>query len=133
MPVLIDAWNLIRCRASAISDDGPDFLASARKLIACLQEFQMTHSDPIIAVFDSRREFLDVPYRNSPKLTIIAARDADDYIMRYIDSVPERQRRNIRVVSSDNSVYFHAKSSYATPLRSEEFWGKLNGTANPRP
>lgn len=125
MPIIIDGWNFIRNGRSSIRDDEADSLEAAQKLIFRLTDFQRTHNDPIVLVFDSTCEYLDMKYTNSPKLTIVPARDADSYIKKYIDKTPERQRRNVRVVSSDNDVYFHAKSSYATPVRCEEFWGKL--------
>lgn len=125
MSIVIDGWNLIRSEASAIDDSGPDSLESAMELIGRLESFQVSHNDPIVLVFDSTHEYLEIDYRNTPKLTVVPARDADAYIKRYIDKVPERQRRNVRVVSSDNDVYYYAKSSYATPIRSEEFWKKL--------
>lgn len=123
MPVIIDGWNFIRHRSSHIEDE--DALQSAGTLIAYLQEFQLTHSDPIIIVFDSKHEFLDMHYQSNPKLKVVAARDADNYIKRYIDRVPQKQRRSIRVVSSDNSLYYYAKDAYATSMRCEEFWNKL--------
>lgn len=125
MPIIIDGWNLIRNDRSAIDDDGDDSLGAAERLIACLCRFQQTRRDPIVLVFDSTREYLGMRYANTPSLRVVASRDADTYIKRYIDGVPERQRRNLRVVSSDNEVYFYAKSSYATPVRSEEFWQRL--------
>jgi predicted RNA-binding protein with PIN domain len=125
MPIIIDGWNFIRDRRSGIRDDGEDSLPAAKMLIAYLQDFQHSHNDPIILVFDSRHEFLDIDYKNSPKLRIVPAQDADNYIKRYIDKTPERQRRNLRVVSSDSDVYYYAKSSYATPLKCEEFWNKI--------
>ncbi|MBN1527177.1 MAG: NYN domain-containing protein [Candidatus Omnitrophica bacterium] len=127
MPLIIDGWNLIRNDASDI--DTNDALESARILIAYLGRYQSTHNDPIIVVFDSSREFLDIDYSNTPKLKVVPSKDADAYIKRYLDKTPERQRKNIRVVSSDNSVYYYARSSYATPLKSEEFWEKLRGDA----
>ncbi len=127
MPIIIDGWNLIRNRASCINDDESESLDAARHLISYLRAFQQTHSDPIVLVFDSTKEYLDMQYTNSAKLRIVPAKDADGYIKRYVDKTPERQRRNLRVVSSDNDVYFYAKSSYATPLTSEEFWRKLKG------
>jgi predicted RNA-binding protein with PIN domain len=114
VPIVIDGWNFIRDRSSRIDDD--------------LEEFQSTHNDPIVLVFDSKYEYLEISYRNTPKLKVVPARDADDYIKRYIDEVPERQRRNLRVVSTDNEVYYYAKSSYATPLKCREFWDKLCGS-----
>lgn len=127
MPIIIDGWNFIRNHRSRISDETSESLEAARALIARLSRFQQTRRDPIILVFDSSNEYLDMDYTSSPALRIVPAKDADAYIKRYIDRTPERQRRNLRVVSSDNDVYFYAKSSYATPLRSEEFWGKLEG------
>lgn len=127
MPIIIDGWNLIRDRSSAIRDDDTDSLEAAAKMISYLTQFQLTHSDPIVLVFDSSNEFLDMHYTNSQLLTVVPARSADAYIKKYIDETPERQRRNLRVVSSDNDVYFYAKSSYATPMRCGEFWGKLRG------
>jgi predicted RNA-binding protein with PIN domain len=132
MPIIIDGWNLIRNSSSEIDDADMESLDSADCLIARLARFQETRADPIILVFDSRREYLGLSYRNNPKLTVVPSRDADRYIKRYIDAVPERQRRNLRVVSSDNEIYFYAKSSYATPVRSEEFWGKLKRSRNGR-
>jgi len=126
MPILIDGWNLIRNTKSDISDEDDGSLESVSRLIAYLDQFQRTHKDPIIAVFDSSREFLDIEYHNNEKLSIIPAKNADDYIKKYIDEMPERQRVNLRVVSSDNSVYYYAKSSYATPVKCEDFWDKLN-------
>lgn len=125
MPILIDGWNLIRNRRSDISDECRDALSSAEMLIGYLERFQQTHNDPVIIVFDSTNEFLGIDYRGSPKLRIVPAKNADDYIKRYIDKIPERQRRAIRVVSSDNDVYFYAKSSYATCVKCEEFWDKI--------
>ena len=127
MPIIIDGWNLIRNRKSSIRDDGEDSLESARVLITYLSEFQETHNDPIVLVFDSTNEYLDMRYTSTPKLRIVAARDADDYIKKYIEDTPDRQRRNIRVVSSDNDRYYYAKSYSATPLKCEAFWGKLQG------
>lgn len=128
MPIVIDGWNFIRDGSSPIRDEGHDYLEPARTLVAYLQDFQLTHNDPIVLVFDSTHEYLEMDYRNTPKLKIVPARDADGYIKRYIDQVPERQRRNVRVVSSDNDVFYYAKSSYATPIRCREFWFKLCGS-----
>lgn len=129
MPIIIDGWNLIRDKNSDIKDDdGREALESARKLIMNLEEFQAAHNDPITVVFDSRREFLDINYKNSHKLTVVPAKDADDYIRRYIDRTPERQRRNLRVVSSDNDIFYYARSSYASPVKCGEFWEKLAGS-----
>ena len=125
MPIIIDGWNLIRNSRSPINDDNGDSLEAAMTLIAYLDDFQKEHQDPIVVVFDSSNEFLDIDYHNTPKLRIVPARDADLYIKSYIEKVPEKQRRNVRVVSSDNDVYYHAKSYSATPLSSEEFWSKL--------
>ena len=127
MPIIIDGWNLIRDEDSHINDDDTDSLEAAEKLVSYLDEFQHTHNDPIVIVFDSTHEYLDFDYENTPKLTVVPSRNADAYIKRYIDSVPERQRRNVRVVSSDNEVYYYAKSSYATAVRSGEFWAKMRG------
>ncbi|MBI4336071.1 MAG: NYN domain-containing protein, partial [Candidatus Omnitrophica bacterium] len=109
MPIIIDGWNLIRHEGSGIDDD--DALAGAGELIAILGKFQESHADPIILVFDSKNEYLDMPLTNTAKLRIVAARDADSYIKKHIDEVPARQRRNLRVVSSDRSLYFYAKDS----------------------
>lgn len=125
MPIVIDGWNLIRNRNSDIKDDGEDAIDSAATLIAYLEEFQSDHNDPIVLVLDSKKEFLSLTYKNTNKLTVVPAKDADDYIKRYIDKTPEKQRVNLRVVSSDNSVYYYARSSYATAIRCEEFWNKL--------
>ena len=130
MPIIIDGWNLIRNRNSDIDDAEEESLESAHALISYLEEFQAAHNDPIVLVFDSSREHLELDYTKTKKLTVIAAKDADAYIKRYIDKTPEKQRRNIRVVSSDNGVYFNAKSSYATPMKCEEFWDKLHRRAD---
>ena len=131
MPILIDGWNFIRDESSSIQDIESESLESAKLLIGYLAEFQKTHSDPIVVVFDSSNEFLGIEYKNSAKLSIVPASDADDYIKRYIRKVPERQRRNVRVVSSDNDIYYYAKSYYAVPVRCGEFWSKLLGTVRP--
>ncbi|MFH0771408.1 MAG: NYN domain-containing protein [Candidatus Omnitrophota bacterium] len=123
MPIIIDGWNFIRHESAELDYD--DALDGARILISHLQRFQKTHSDPVVLVFDSRNEFLGVPYQNSAKLTIVAARDADSYIKKYIDKYPPKQRRSLRVVSSDRSIYFYAKDSRASPVKCEEFWEKL--------
>jgi len=125
MPIIIDGWNLIRDRRSPLADEDGDSLRSANTLIAYLKEFRSAHKDPITLVFDSAREYLDINYKNSQGLTVVPSKDADKYIKLYIDRTPERQRRNLRVVSSDNSVYFYAKSSYATPIKCADFWAKL--------
>ncbi|MDD5429012.1 MAG: NYN domain-containing protein [Candidatus Omnitrophica bacterium] len=126
MPIIIDGWNLIRSRASRIDDVGGDSLGSARLLMNFLRDFQRTHKDPITLVFDSTHEYLGMEYTNTPKLKIVPARDADRYIKKFIDDFPERQRSNLRVVSSDNDIYYYAKSRYAVPVKSEQFWEKLN-------
>lgn len=128
MPIIIDGWNFIRNKRSRIRDDASESLDAVRTLIAYLESFQRDRGDPIVVVFDSTNEYLDIHYKGNPKLKIVPARDADTYIKRYIDDTPERQRRNLRVVSSDNDVYYYAKSSYATPVKSEEFWDKLNNS-----
>lgn len=125
MPIIIDGWNLIRCKASNISDDEGEALDSAASLMAYLLRFQETHNDPIVVVFDSSSGHLGLGFENNQKLRAVASKNADVYIKKYVDAAPERQRRNIRVVSSDNEVYFYAKSAYATPIRSEAFWNKL--------
>ena len=125
MPILIDGWNFIRDDSSSIQDVESEALESAKLLIDYLAQFQKTHSDPIVVVFDSSNEFLGIGYKNSPELSVVPASDADDYIKRYISKVPERQRRNVRVVSSDNDVYYYAKSYYAIPVKCKEFWDKL--------
>jgi len=129
MPIIIDGWNLIRSDSSDIDDIEEESLDAAKAMIACLKNFQSRHNDPIILVFDSNREFLGIDHKNTAKLTVVPARDADSYIKKFIDKTPERQRRNLRVVSSDNSVYYYARSSSASPLRSEEFWDKLSRDA----
>ena len=126
MPIIIDGWNFIRNNRSDISDDENDALESAKTLIGYLIEFQKQHNDPIVLVLDSSKEFLGIDYHNSKKLTVVPAKNADDYIKRYIDNTPERQRRNLRVISSDSAVYYYAKSNYAQALKCEEFWGKLD-------
>ena len=126
MPIIIDGWNLIRSDSSRIEDDGDRSIESAVELIAYLEDFQRLRGDPIVLVFDSTKEHLGIDRQNTAKLTVIAAKNADNYIKKYVDKVPERQRRNLRVVSSDNEVYYYAKSAYAEPLRSEEFWKKLD-------
>ena len=127
MPIIIDGWNLIRDRSSDIDDEDGDSLDSARTLLAYLADFQKAHGDPMIVVFDSSHEFLGADFKSAPNLTIVPAKSADNYIKRYIDKTPERQRRNVRVVSSDNDVFYYAKSAYAMPIKSEEFWVKLKG------
>jgi predicted RNA-binding protein with PIN domain len=126
MPIIIDGWNFLRDARSGIDDDRDDHLWGARQLIERLKEYQRGHKDPITVVFDSRREHLDIGFENSEALKIVPAKNADEYIRRHIDRVPERQRRNLRIVSSDNRIYYYAKDSRATPLRSSEFWGKLD-------
>ena len=126
MAILIDGWNLIRCEGSGFTDENEDALDSARALISYLERFQETHNDPIILVFDSTNEFLDTGYRSNDKLKVVASRNADDYIKRYVDDAPERQRRNIRVVSSDGGIYYYVRSAGALPMRSAEFWRRLN-------
>lgn len=127
MPIIIDGWNLIRNESSSINDEERDGLEAAGELISYLSDFQATHNDPIILVFDSTNEFLGLDYEKSDKLKVVPAKNADNYIKKYIDKTPERQRRNLRVVSSDKDVFYYAKSGYATPVKSEEFWSKLNG------
>ncbi len=128
MPIIIDGWNFIRDRNSPIIDDDIDALESAGMLVSYLSKFQETHSDPIVLVFDSTNEYLDMDYENSPGLRVVPARDADAYIKRYIEDTPDSRRRNIRVVSSDNDVYFYAKSYSATPIKCRDFWKKLSSS-----
>ena len=125
MPIIIDGWNLLRSDSSRINDDGDRSIESAIELIAYLEDFQRLRGDPIVLVFDSTKEYLGIDRQDTAKLTVIAAKNADKYIKKYIDNVPERQRRNLRVISSDNEIYFYAKSAYAEPQKSEEFWKKL--------
>ena len=79
----------------------------------------------MVIVFDSTNEYLGLGRVNVNNLKVVASSDADSYIKRYIDRTPPNQRRNVLVVSSDNDIYYYAKSSYATPLRCGEFWRKL--------
>jgi predicted RNA-binding protein with PIN domain len=123
MPIIIDGWNLIRDRNSLLRDQEP--LQAASALLSRLQSFQSRHSDPIVVVFDSSNEYLEIPYRNTSKMKIIPTPDADDYIKRYLDQVPANQRRNYRVISSDLSVYDYARSSSAQAIRCGEFWNRL--------
>ena len=127
MPIIIDGWNMVRSPASGI--DYEDDLAGASELIRIMNRFQETHADPVILVFDSKNEYLDIPMDKerfeNRSLRVVAAKNADDYIKRYIDEVPERQRRNIRAVSSDRSLYLYARNSGATPIKCEEFWEKV--------
>lgn len=132
MPIIIDGWNFLRSDSSRIEDDGERSIESAVELIAYLEDFQKNRGDPIILVFDSTNEYLGIGRQNTAKLTVVAAKNADNYIKKHIDKVPERQRRNLRVVSSDNDVYFYAKSAYAEPLRSEEFWNRLDSAHSPK-
>jgi predicted RNA-binding protein with PIN domain len=125
VPIIIDGWNLIRNVDSDIDDTDQDSLDSATELISRLEDFQKDHNDPIIVVFDSANEFLDIDFEDYAKLKVVAAKDADEYIKRYVDKTPTSNRRNIRVVSSDKEVFYYVRSSYAVPLRSEEFWRKL--------
>ena len=129
MPIIIDGWNLLRSDSSRIDDDGYRSIESALELIAYLEDFQRLRGDPMVLVFDSTNEYLGIDRQNTPQLTVIAARNADNYIKGYIDKIPQRQRRNLRVISSDNDVYYYAKSAYAEPQRSEEFWKKLDPSA----
>ena len=126
MPIIIDGWNLLRSDSSRIDDDGGKSIESALELITYLEDFQRLRGDPIVLVFDSTKEYLGIDRQNTAKLTVVAAKNADNYIKRYIDKVPERQRRNLRVVSSDKDIYFYAKSAYAEPQKSEEFWKRLD-------
>lgn len=125
MPIVIDGWNFIRNKESDISDEETDAMESASQLISYLGQFQRTHNDPIVVVFDSSREHLDLNYSNTAKLKVVPAKNADSYIKTYIDRIPERQRRNVRVVSSDKDIFYYAKSSYATPVKCEDFWKKI--------
>jgi predicted RNA-binding protein with PIN domain len=125
MPIIIDGWNLVRSERSAIDDLEGDSLESAEALIGCLADFQRKHKDPIILVFDSSNEYLGLKYTGTEKLKVVAAKNADAYIKKYIDDLPAGQRANLRVVSSDNEIYFYARSSSAKPVKSEEFWNKL--------
>ncbi|MBN2453414.1 MAG: NYN domain-containing protein [Candidatus Omnitrophica bacterium] len=125
MPIIIDGWNLIRDHSSDISDDETESLESAKALISCLNDFQESHNDPIVLVFDSTHEYLDMHYENTLKLKIVPSRDADRYIKKFIENTPEKQRRNIRVVSSDKEIYFFAKSYSAVPIKCDAFWRKL--------
>ena len=125
MPIIIDGWNLIRDAKSVIDDTDGDSLESAKALIGSLSDFQQTHKDPITLVFDSTNEYLGMDYANTYKLKIVPARNADAYIKKFIDAVPERQRANLRVVTSDGDLYHYAKSRYAVPIRSGQFWDKL--------
>lgn len=125
MPIIIDGWNLIRCDRSPLWDK--ESLAAARSLIFNLQGYQKNRKDPMILVFDSKNEYLDIPYTNTDKLTIVPTPDADAYIKRLIDNVPIKQRNNYRVVSSDKAVYLYARGSYANVMKCEEFWKKLTG------
>lgn len=131
MPILIDGWNFIRNASSHIDDIDNGLLESAEELISILEDFQLKHNDPITLVFDSRSGHLDLRDARTPKLKVVAARDADSYIKSRIDGIPERQRRNLRVVSSDREVYYYAKSAYAAPLRCEEFWDKVRRGSDP--
>jgi predicted RNA-binding protein with PIN domain len=127
MPILIDGWNLLRSGASRISDDDDArSIEAALELICWLEDFQISHADPIVLVFDSKNEHLGIDHKNSAKFSVIAAKNADKYIKRYIEDVPERQRKNLRVVSSDKDIYYYAKSAYARALKSDEFWAVLN-------
>jgi predicted RNA-binding protein with PIN domain len=126
MPIIIDGWNFIRNRGSDIDDTDGDALDSAKALMGRLGYFRRKHNDPIIVVFDSRCEHLDTGHENDAGLKAVATRDADAYIKKYVDGIAGPQRRNLRVVSSDNSVYYYAKSAHALPLRSEEFWDRIN-------
>jgi predicted RNA-binding protein with PIN domain len=125
MPIIIDGWNLIRDERSDIDDTDMDAPDGALLLIRQLERFQKSHNDPIFLVFDSAREFLDTGYENTIKVHVVATKNADSYIKRYIDKTPERQRRNLRVVSSDKEIFFYAKSACAEPLLSRDFWAKL--------
>jgi predicted RNA-binding protein with PIN domain len=131
MPILIDGWNFIRNNRSDIDDADGDALDSARALIGRLERFQENHNDPIIVVFDSRLEHLDTGHVNDARLKVVATGNADAYIKKYVDKIAEPQRRALRVVSSDSEVYYYAKSAYATPLRSEEFWEKIKRGQTP--
>jgi len=132
MPIIIDGWNLIRSDSSRIVDEGGRSIESALELIAYLEDFQRLRGDPIVLVFDSKKEYLGIDRPNTAKLTVVAANNADNYIKRYIDKVPERQRRNLRVVSSDRDIYYYAKSAYAEPQKSEDFWKKLDPAPSSR-
>ena len=130
MPIIIDGWNLIRDERSPVDLD--DAIASAQALVRILVSYQRAHRDPITVVFDSKRGHLELAHTNNEQLTAIPAKDADGYIMKFVANIPEKQRRNVRVVSSDNKVYYHAKSHYATPITSDEFWQTLTKKRGPR-
>ncbi|MDD5450050.1 MAG: NYN domain-containing protein [Candidatus Omnitrophica bacterium] len=125
MPIIIDGWNLIRDESSRIDDDQADHLQGARDLIAYMEKYQNDHKDPITIVFDSRYEYLNINYKNKENLKIVPAADADGYIKKYIDDIPEKQRHNLRVVSSDKELYYYARDARATPVKSSEFWKKI--------
>lgn len=126
MPLVIDGWNFIRNKRSDIIEDA-ESLDAARTLIAYLASFQKSHNDPVLVVFDSKREFLETGFQNTPKLRIIPAKNADRYIKNYLDDTPEQQRKNIRVVSSDKEIFYYARSCGAAPIKCEDFWEKLYG------
>jgi len=127
MPIIIDGWNLLRSDASSIpDDDNARSIEAALELICWLEDFQRSHADPIVLVFDSKNEYLGIEHKNGPKFSVVAARNADKYIKGYIEKIPERQRKNLRVVSSDKDIYYYAKSAYACPIKSDEFWAVLD-------
>lgn len=126
MPILIDGWNFIRDRSSPIDDGRVDSLDAAMTLVSYLEDFQASHGDPITVVFDSKRQFLGIDRINTEKLKIVPACNADSYIKKYIEDFPQRQRRNLRVVSSDNEIYYFARSCGAAPVKSHEFWARLD-------
>lgn len=123
MPIIIDGWNFIRDKCSALRNKEP--LEAATALISFLQTFQAGKNDPIILVFDSSHSFLNIPYRSSPKFKIVAVENADNFIKKFLDKLPANQRRNFRVVSSDLDIFDYSRQSQATALKSAEFWQKL--------
>lgn len=123
MPIIIDGWNFIRTSGSPLKNQEP--LAALRSLITLLKTFQVRHSDPIMLVLDSSSEFLDIPYRNSPKLKIVPAKNADNFIKHYLDKIPANQRKNYRVVSSDLDVFDYSRQLSATAIKCADFWPKI--------
>jgi len=125
MPLIIDGWNLLRNKNSDIKVHRDSLMDSVGALVSRLEVYQMCHSDPITVVFDSRRRDSRIAFPRTSRLRILTAEDADDHIKRSIESTPPEQRRNLRVVSSDNEICAYAKLHSATVLRSDEFWAKL--------
>ena len=129
--LLIDGYNLLRCRSCDIGDDLP--LETQRdKLIQQVEHFSARQGYHTTLVFDNRVNPANLQ-RPSPALRVEygpPGKEADDVIRQKVRRA--RSNRQLTVVTSDRAIHATARDHGATVIDSDSFFRMMvAGTPSP--